>query len=80
MPSVWTFLIPLRRRGGKARKKILDLEAEVAKRDRRIAVLQAEIDSLSAVVARDRLRVQSETAEYARKKAEAEDGHTPSRV
>jgi len=72
---VFNFLLPGARRAAasaKARRRVMHLEAEVEARDRTIRVLQAEIDALAAVVARDRLRVQSETADYARRKAESE--------
>lgn len=39
---------------------------------RLLAIAQAEIDSLAAVVARDRERVAAEAACFARKRAEAE--------
>ncbi len=55
------------------RERVAELEAELAARDRTIAVMQCELDSLSAVVARDRLRVQAESAEFARKRAECEE-------
>ena len=65
-----------RRTDSKLTRRVHNLEMEIEARDRTIRVLQAEIDSLAGVVARDRLRVQAETAEYARRKAEAEsNGH-----
>jgi hypothetical protein len=48
-----------------------ELEAELARERARGRVLAAEVDGLAGVVARDRARVQSETAGYARKTAEA---------
>ncbi len=64
-----------RRKRDKLKRKILDLEATVAARDREIAVLRAENENLAAVLARDRLRVQAETSEYGRRKAVAESGN-----
>ena len=53
-------------------KRLADLQSEIESRDRIIQVMQAEIDSLSAVVARDRQRIQAECAAYGRQRAEAE--------
>ena len=60
-------------------KKIADLESQLEARDRVIAVLEAERDSMAAVIARDRMRVASECAIAARTKAEAE-GNTDDRT
>ncbi len=60
------------RRRDKHRRKILDLEAQLEARDRQIVILTAEVEGLSAVIARDRMRVASEIAVFALKKAEAE--------
>ena len=65
-----------RRRRDRLKRKILDLESDLAARDRRIAILEAEVEGLAAVIARDRLRIQAETSEYGRRKAVAEDGRT----
>jgi hypothetical protein len=52
-----------------ARGRIADLQTQLAEERARGRVLQAEVDSLAAVVARDRARVQAETAEYAQRAA-----------
>jgi len=39
---------------------------------RQLTIAQAEIDALAAVIARDRMRVLAETANYARQKADSE--------
>jgi hypothetical protein len=39
---------------------------------RKLRIAEAEIESLAAVLARDRARVLAETASYARQRAEAE--------
>jgi cell division protein FtsB len=46
--------------------RVADLEAEIEARDRQIRVLEAERDSMAAVIARDRERVRAETAVFAR--------------
>ena len=53
-------------------KKVLDLESQLEAKERVIVVMQAEIDSLAAVVARDRQRIHAECAAYSRQQAEAE--------
>jgi len=53
-------------------RKLDRLEVELRKRDATIAVLEAERDAMAAVIARDRQRVQAESASYARQRAEAE--------
>lgn len=57
---------------GGLRRALADTEAELAAERRMLAVAQAEIDSLAAVVARDRERVRAETADAARRIADAE--------
>jgi len=47
-------------------KRVLELNAEIEARDRTIRILEAERDAMAAVIARDRERVKSETAAYAR--------------
>ena len=42
---------------------------------RLLTVTQAEVEALAGVIARDRMRVASETALFARHKAEAESDH-----
>lgn len=54
------------------RARVAHLTTELAKAKRLIAVQQAEIDQLSAVVARDRARVESEVAFFAKQRALAE--------
>jgi hypothetical protein len=46
------------------------MQLEITKRQ--LAIAEAEIESLAAVIARDRARVQAETAEFCRRRAEAE--------
>jgi len=53
-------------------KQVADLEAELDARDRIIAVLESERDSLAGVLARDRERIKAEGAAYARQRAESE--------
>lgn len=53
-------------------KRILDLQSQLDAKDRVIGVMQAELDSMAAVIARDRQRVQAEDAEYGRRRALAE--------
>ncbi len=64
------------------RKRVDELEQQNEAKDRIIATQQVELDSLAAVVARDRERVKAETAEHARRRAEAEgtNGPTQSRT
>lgn len=56
-------------------KAILDMQSRLDEKDRLIVVLRAEIDGLAGVIARDRQRIQAETARYAREQAEAEGTH-----
>lgn len=51
------------------RQKIADLEAENEGLRRSLRVRDVEIESLAAVIARDRERVRADSAEYARKTA-----------
>lgn len=53
-------------------KAILDMQSRLDEKDRFIAVLKAENESLAGVIARDRARIAAETARYARDQAEAE--------
>jgi hypothetical protein len=53
-------------------REILKLRAALEAEQRKTRVQQVEIDSLAAVIARDRQRVKAETAIAARKIAEAE--------
>jgi len=69
---VWTLPISTKHSGEKLRRKILDLESDLDAANRKIRVIEAERDAMAEVIARDRLRVQSETAAYARAKAESE--------
>lgn len=47
-----------------AKARVAELETELAKASARLSVVEAERDSLAAVVARDRARVEAETAAY----------------
>jgi len=60
------------RRRDKLRRKVLDLEAALDARDREIVILKVEVEGLSQVISRDRVRVAAEVAAFALKKAEAE--------
>lgn len=53
-------------------KQVLDLAAKLDAKDRIIQTMQAEIDSMAGVIARDRQRVAAECAAYARQRAEHE--------
>ena len=53
-------------------KRVRDLESQLEAERRRLAVANAEIETLAAVVVRDRSRIQAETAAYQRAKAEHE--------
>ena len=62
----------------KLENKILDLEATIEARDRQLAVAQVEIETMAAVIARDRDRIKSEGAAYGRLRAESEGlGESP---
>lgn len=52
--------------------EVLDLRSQLEAAERTIVVKQAEIENLAAVVARDRMRIQSETAAYGKARAENE--------
>ncbi len=54
---------------GAAMARVGELETLLAAERSKNRVLQAEVENLSAVVARDRTRVQAETARYARRAA-----------
>lgn len=56
----------------KVRRQNANLVADLEAHDRTIKVMQAEIDSLALVVARDRERIMAEAAAYARQRAESE--------
>ncbi len=53
-------------------KELADLQATIESKDRRIGILESEIEGLAEVLARDRARVAAEMAAYARRQAEAE--------
>ena len=59
-------------RVAKLRRIALNLQSQLEAKERIIAVLEAERDSLAAVVARDRQRVAAECASFSRQRAEAE--------
>jgi hypothetical protein len=59
-------------RVAKLERRVLDLEAELAARDRVIRIQQAEIDQLAKTVARDVARVEAELAAHMRARAECE--------
>lgn len=52
--------------------QVAQLKAELAAKERIIAVKDAELESMAAVIARDRERVKAETAAYSRQRAESE--------
>ncbi|MBS0208727.1 MAG: hypothetical protein JSS27_07215 [Planctomycetes bacterium] len=56
------------------RGQLADAQAALDAERRVARVQQAEIDSLAAVIARDRERIHAETAAYARAIADAEGG------
>ena len=53
-------------------KQIADLQAEIDGKDRIIRVLETELETMAAVMARDRERIRAEGAAYARQRAESE--------
>ena len=58
-------------------KQVDDLRATIEAKDREIAVLKAETETMACVISRDRERIKSEGAAYARQRAESEtDGRT----
>jgi hypothetical protein len=61
-------------------KRLLELESQLEAERRRLAVSNVEIESLAAVIARDRERIRSEGACYARQRAEAEGVMNESRI
>lgn len=61
----------------KLQRQLADEQAAHEATRRKLRIAEAEIESLSAVIARDRRRVQAEAAEYARRQADAEGGHGP---
>jgi hypothetical protein len=54
------------------RRQVHTLESQLEAERRRLAVATAEIESMAAVIARDRERIKAEGACYARQRAEAE--------
>lgn len=60
------------RKPNRLKARVLKLENELAAERARNLVLQAEIDALAGVIARDRARVQAETAEFHARRASAE--------
>ena len=61
-----------RLRNAKLEKRVADLETELDAKKRELAVADAEIESMAAVIARDRARIRAEGAAYVRQQAEAE--------
>jgi len=53
-------------------RHIQELESTLEAERRRLAVASAEIESMAAVIARDRQRIAAEGAAYGRQRAEAE--------
>lgn len=53
-------------------QRVLDLEAQLNAAKREIAVLEAENATMAKVIARDRARVEAETAIHNRQRANAE--------
>ena len=53
------------------KRALLNEKAKHAITQKKLAIAKAEIQSLAAVIARDRQRIEAETAVYARKRAEA---------
>ena len=56
----------------KLQRQLADLQAALEAERLKIKVVESERDSLAAVVARDRQRIQAEGAAYARRRAESE--------
>lgn len=50
--------------------RLEELETQLAQERAKVRILQAELDGLAAVIARDRARVQAETSEFARRTAQ----------
>jgi hypothetical protein len=67
-------MMKLFRRWGDAAllKRVADLEQRLDTATRQLLVIEAERDTLAAVVVRERARVEAETAIHNRRKAEAE--------
>lgn len=53
------------------RRQLADLTAELEAERRKLEIAETEIESLAAVIARDRERVYAETAEAAKRVADA---------
>ncbi len=68
----WSVERRLRRENARLAAELLDVRAELEAERRALRIADAEIESLAAVVARDRMRVKAETAVQARKLADAE--------
>lgn len=54
------------------RRQVAELSSQLDDFQRRLAVATAEAEALAAVIARDRMRVAAETAEFAARRANAE--------
>lgn len=61
-----------RRKQSRQARQIEQLQSDLEAANRKLAVAEAEIESLAAVIARDRQRIKAETAAYARQQAHAE--------
>ena len=61
-------------------KSVADLEQQLDATQRRLSVADAEIESMAAVIARDRARIKSEGAAYTRRQAECEGQNHEQRV
>lgn len=55
--------------------RIATLESALEAEQRCRAVAEAEIESMAAVIARDRARIEAESAAYSRARAESEGTH-----
>ena len=53
-------------------KRVLTLEAQLEAEQLRVKVLETERDTMALVIARDRARVQAESAAYSRARADHE--------
>ena len=67
-------------RGKRAQTRLAKSEADCEALKLRIKVIEAERDSLAAVIARDRERIRAEGAAYARQRAEAEGSVNNERI
>ena len=56
----------------KLQLQVATLESELDKTERQLSIAETENKSLSAVIARDRSRIQAEVAAYKRQRAESE--------